>query len=62
MVAIVSLVGRFESGGKAAARPVALLAIAPVASLALLHITDNGATALAALALLAIERILARAC
>jgi surface polysaccharide O-acyltransferase-like enzyme len=60
LVGIVALVGRFESGGKAAARPVALLAMVPVASLALFHITDNGATALAALALIAIDRILAR--
>jgi surface polysaccharide O-acyltransferase-like enzyme len=60
LVGIVALVGRFESGGKAAARPVALLALVPIASLALFHITDDGATALAALALLAIDRILAR--
>jgi fucose 4-O-acetylase-like acetyltransferase len=60
LVGIVALVGRFESGGKAAARPVALLAIVPVASLALFHITGNGATAIAAVALLAIDRTLAR--
>jgi surface polysaccharide O-acyltransferase-like enzyme len=60
LVGIVVLVGRFESGGKAAARPVVLLAIVPVASLALLNITDNGATALAAVVLIAVDRILAR--
>jgi surface polysaccharide O-acyltransferase-like enzyme len=60
LVGIVALVGRFESGGKAAAHPVVLLAIVPVASLALFHITDNGATALAAVVLLATDRILAR--
>jgi hypothetical protein len=32
----------------------------PVASLALFHITDNGATAIAAVVLFAIDRILAR--
>jgi surface polysaccharide O-acyltransferase-like enzyme len=60
LVGIVALVGRFESGGKAAARPVVLLAIVPIASLALLNITSNGATAIAALVLLATDRILAR--
>jgi surface polysaccharide O-acyltransferase-like enzyme len=60
LVGIVALLGRLESGGKAAARPVALLAIVPIASLALFHITDNGATAIAAVVLLAIDRILAR--
>ena len=60
LVGIVALLGRFESGGKAAARPGVLLAIVPLASLALLHITGNGATAIAAVVLLAIDRILAR--
>jgi surface polysaccharide O-acyltransferase-like enzyme len=60
LVGIVALVGRFESGGKAAARPVVLLAIVPIASLALLNITSNGATAIAALVLLAIDRVLGR--
>jgi surface polysaccharide O-acyltransferase-like enzyme len=61
LVGIVALVGRFESGGKAAACPVALFAMVPVASLALLHITGNGATAITAVVLLAIDRLLARA-
>jgi hypothetical protein len=60
LVGIVALVGRFESGGKAAARPVALLAIVPMASIALFHITSNGATAIAAAVLVAIDRILGR--
>ena len=60
LVGIVALLGRFESGGKAVARPLALLAMVPVASLALLRITGNGATVLTALVLLAIDRFLAR--
>jgi hypothetical protein len=60
LVGIVALVGRFESGGKAAAHPVALWVIVPIASLALFHITDNGTTAIAAVVLLAVDRILAR--
>jgi surface polysaccharide O-acyltransferase-like enzyme len=60
LVGIVALVGRFESGGKATARPVALLAIVPIASLALFHITDNGATAIATVVLIAVDRLLAR--
>jgi surface polysaccharide O-acyltransferase-like enzyme len=60
LIGIVALVGRFESGGKAVAHPVALLAIVPVASLALLHITGKGATAIAAVVLVGVDQILAR--
>jgi hypothetical protein len=60
LAGIVALLGRFESGGRASARPVVLLAIVPVASLALLHITGNSATAITAVVLLAMDRLLAR--
>ncbi len=60
LVGIVVLLGRFESGGKAAAKAGVLLVIVPVASVALLHITANGTTAITALVLLAIDRILTR--
>jgi hypothetical protein len=58
--ALVAVVGRFESGGRAAAHPLALVVMVPLVSTALFKLTQYGSTIVVAGVLIACDTLLAQ--